>query len=214
MSEFVFSASHRQAEINKTMQRNLTKSRLFVLLLGPSATGKSTLIQELNVQSTDTIFEYVKPVVTRPNRPNETDKISVSDSEFDIMQAQGEFVVVNGLYGVRYGTPLHGIISPLSRGNVPILDYPLETVGALQRSEYYDTLNLYIYPPSLETWRGRIETSGRNLDGRLEAGTRELGSLAMAGFKHPDIDVSIVNADGAATETAHDILDVIQQVVT
>lgn len=212
MSEFVFSASHRQAEINETLQRNLTKSRLFVLLLGPSATGKSTLIQELNAQSTDTTFEYVKPIITRPNRPNETDKISVSDSEFDTMQAQGEFVVVNSLYGVRYGTPLQGITSPLSKGNVPILDYPLETVDALQRPEY-DTLNLYIYPPSLEIWRGRIESSGRNLDGRLEAGARELGSLAMAGFNHPDIDVSIVNAEGVVAETAHDILDVIQQVV-
>lgn len=213
MSEFAFSASHRQAEINKTRQRNLTKSRLFVLLLGPSATGKSTLIQELNSQATDTTFEYVKPIITRPNRPNETDKISVSESEFDTMLAQGEFVVVNGLYGVRYGTPLQGVTSPLSRGNVPILDYPLETVDALQRPEY-DTLNLYIYPPSLEIWRGRIESSGRNLDGRLEAGTRELGSLAMAGFNHPDIDVSIVNAEGVVAETAHDILDVIRQVVS
>lgn len=212
MSEFIFSASQRQAEINKTLERNLTKSRLFVLLLGPSATGKSTLIQELNAQSTDTTFEYVKPIITRPNRPNETDKISVSDSEFDTMQAQGEFVVVNGLYGVRYGTPLQGITSPLSRDNTPILDYPLETVHALQRPEY-DTLNLYIYPPSLKTWRGRIESSGRNLDGRLETGTRELGSLAMAGFNHPDIDVSIVNAEGAAAEAAYDILNIIRQVV-
>ncbi len=213
MSEFVFPLSHRQEEIDRTKRRNLTKERLFVLLLGPSATGKSTLIHELNAQSADTTFEYVKPIITRPNRPNETDKISVSDSEFDTMQAQGEFVVVNGLYGVRYGTPLQGITSPLSRGNVPILDYPLERVGPLQRPEY-DTLNLYIYPPSLETWRGRIESSGRNLDGRLETGTRELGSLAMAGFNHPDIDVSIVNAEGAAAEAAFDILNVIRQVVT
>lgn len=213
MSEFAFSSSHRQAEIVKTQHRNLTKERLFVLLLGPSATGKSTLIQELNAQSADTTFEYVKPIITRPNRPNETDKISVSDSEFDTMEARGEFVVVNGLYGVRYGTPLRGITSPLSRGNTPILDYPLETVHALQRPEY-DTFNLYIYPPSLETWRGRIESSGRNTDGRLEAGVRELGSLAMSDFSHPDIDVSIVNAEGAAAEATHDILDVIRQVVS
>lgn len=213
MSEFIFSTSYRQAELDKTQRRNLTKNRLFVLLLGPSATGKSTLIRELNAQATDTTFEYVKPIITRPNRPNETDKISVSDSEFDFMQERGEFVVVNSLYGVRYGTPLQGITSPLGRGNVPILDYPLETVSALQRPEY-DTLNLYIYPPSLETWRGRIESSGRDLDGRLAAGSKELGSLAMAGFNHHDIDISIVNAEGAAADAAHDILDIIRQVVT
>ncbi len=180
--------------------------------MGPSATGKSTIIQELNAQAIDTTFEYVRPIITRPNRLNETDKISVTNAEFDVMESRGEFVVVNGLYGVRYGTPLRGITAPLSRGNTPILDYPLENLGALQRPEY-DTLNLYIYPPSMETWRNRIEASGRNMDGRLEAGVKELGLLAMTGFSHPDIDISIINGDGATDAAAQDILEVIRQVV-
>ena len=92
------------------------------------------------------------------------------------------------------------------------MDEQERSTTLLNRPEY-DTLHLYIYPPSLETWRGRIESSGRNLDGRLEDGTRELGSLAMANFNHPAIDVSIVNAEGAAAKAAHDILDVIRQVV-
>jgi len=57
-----------------------------------------------------------------------------------------------------------------------------------------------------------LEALGISLSG-LEAGTRELGSLAMEGFNHPDIDISIVNTEGAVVEAAHDILDVIQQVV-
>lgn len=211
MNELIFPADLRQAEIDKTRQRNLSKERLFVLLLGPSATGKSTLIKELNIQTQETKFDYVKPVITRPNRPNETDKVSVSDEAFDAMEMKGEFVIVNNLYGVRYGTPMKGITSPLEKGDIPILDYPLETVAALQRPEY-DTLNLYIYPPSIEVWRGRIESSGRNLDGRLEAGISELGSLALTGFSHAYIDVSIVNHEGSATETAKDILSVIEQV--
>jgi|SRR5665213_1793350 len=212
MGEFSFSISHRQDEIDRTLRRNLTKERLFVLLLGPSAIGKSTIIHELNVQATDIAFEYVKPMVTRLNRLNETDKISVSNPEFDAMEARGEFVVVNNLYGVRYGTPLEGITSSLSRGNTPVLDYPLETVGALHRPEY-DTLSLYIYPPSLETWRKRIESSGRITDGRFEAGVKELGLLATSNFSHSDIDVSIINSEGAAAAAAHDILDVIRRVV-
>lgn len=213
MVEFSLSKSQRKSEIDKTLARNLIKERLFVLLLGPSATGKSTIIQELNAQSQGGAFEYVKPIITRPNRPNETDKISVSNLKFDEMRERGEFVVVNDLYGIRYGTPLRGILDPLRKGSTPVLDFPLETVGALQRPEY-DTLNLYIYPPSLETLRQRIENSGRNQDGRLESGIRELGALAMAGFVHPDIDVSLINADSAADTAAHDILDIIQLVVS
>lgn len=208
MSEFDVSAGLRDQEVGKLMERDLNRNRLFVLLLGPSATGKSTIIAEMNEQSQDCVYEYVKPIMTRPNRPGETNKIHVSDDEFDHLEQAGEFVVVNGLYGVRYGTPLKGILEPLDRGNVPILDYPLETVHALQRPEY-DTLNFYIYPSSIKEWQGRVESSGRNTAGRLESGIRELGSLATSGLLHPDIDISIVNADGQADRAAAEILDVI-----
>lgn len=208
MGEFRVSESLRSQEIERLAQRNLRRDRLFVLLLGPSATGKSTIIAEMNDQSQDCAFEYVKPIMTRPNRPGETDKIHVSDQEFDLLNQAGEFVVVNDLYGVRYGTPINGILEPLQLGNVPILDYPLETVHALQRPEY-DTLNFYIYPSSIEEWRGRVESSGRNKAGRLESGIRELGSLATNELLHPDIDISIVNADGQADRAAAEILGVI-----
>lgn len=208
MSEFRVSAGLREQELGRLMERNLSRNRLFVLLLGPSATGKSTIIAKMNEQSQDCEFEYVKPMMTRPNRPGETDKIHVSDDEFDQLEQAGEFVVVNGLYGVRYGTPLKGILEPLQRGNVPILDYPLGTVHALKRPEY-DTLNFYIYPSSIEEWQQRVERSGRNTAGRLESGIRELGSLATNGLLHPDIDIKIINADGQADRAATEILDVI-----
>ena len=210
MSEFIISNTLRQSEINRTIERSLRRDRLFVLLLGPSAVGKSTIISEMNAQS-DQPFEYVKPLITRPNRPNETDKISIADEVFDELDNAGEFVVVNNLYGVRYGTPLQGILDPLQRGATPILDYPLETVDALQRSEY-DTLNFYIYPRSLGEWQSRIERSGRNQDNRLESGIRELGYLATHDLVHPSIDISIVNTEDAAGEAAKDILQVIEQV--
>lgn len=210
MGEFEVSEELRQSEIDRTLERSLTRNRLFVLLLGPSATGKSTIIAEMNNQSGDQ-FEYVKPIMTRPNRPHETDKVSVTDKEFDELEDSREFVVVNSLYGVRYGTPLRGILDPLQRGITPILDYPLETVSALRRPEY-DTLHFYIYPSSFAEWQLRMERSGRNQDGRLEAGISELGSLATSGLIHTDVDISIVNAQGAAYRAANDILNVIDRV--
>lgn len=212
MSEFVVAEQQRSLQLERLKGRNLKLERLFVLLLGPSATGKSTIISEMNTQSQDCEFEYVKPFMTRPNRPGEKDKIHVSDQEFERLEQADEFVVVNGLYGVRYGTPLQGVLDPLRRGNVPILDYPLETVHALRRAEY-DTLNFYIYPPSMQEWRDRIEKSGRNTAGRLEAGVQELGSLAARGLMHPDIDMGIINATGNADRAAKEILDVISAIV-
>ncbi len=150
--------------------------------------------------------------MTRPNRPNEKDKISVNDQQFDEIDARNDFVVVNNLYGVRYGTPLSGILAPLKQGKTPILDYPLENVSALRRPEY-DTLNFYVYPSSDNEWRARMEKAGRNAAGRLEAGMQELGQLAERGFTHPDIDFSIVNHENQAREAARFMLSIIDEVV-
>ncbi len=210
MSEFIVTAESREAEMCRLMDRHLTMDRVFVLLLGPSATGKSTLIREMNARSGDISFEYVKPTMTRPNRPGEVDKVSVSDQEFDELEQSGKFVVVNELYGVRYGTPLEGILTPLAQGSTPILDYPIDTVDQLERSEY-DMLRFYVYPGSTEEWASRVESSGRNTDGRLERGLKELGSLAI-GIEHPAIDVSIVNADGQANAAASEILSVLSRI--
>lgn len=196
------------AESRRLEKKALKRDRVFVLLLGPSAVGKSTIISELNKQSSDYSFTYVSPYVTRPNRPGETDKISVSEEEFQQMEDAGEFVVVNNLYGVRYGTPFKGILGPLTSGNNPILDYPLATVDAL-KSASYDLLNVYIYPPSVREWRHRIESSNRNIDGRLEAGLKELGSLAVNNFQHPAIDLSLINKDGQSDTVARQIASVL-----
>ncbi len=211
VSEFAVTPEIRSAEIERVKDRNLSLDRLFVLLLGPSATGKSTIIEHLNRASALNQFVYVKPIMTRPNRPGETDKISVSSDEFDALEESGKFVVVNDLYTVRYGTPIEGILEPLRNGQTPILDYPIDTVTKLERDEY-DTLKFYIYPGSVDEWSQRMEASGRNIDGRLERGLRELGSLAI-GAENPLIDISIVNSDGRAEQAAREILTVINEVV-
>ncbi len=211
MRQFKISDKLRNQEIDRLKSRKLQRNRLFVLLIGPSAIGKSTIISEMNKLSRPGLFEYVKPVTTRPNRPGETDKIHVSDQEFDLMEKAGKFVAVNKVYGFRYGAPLEGILSPLQRDNIPILDYILETVSALQRPEY-DTLKFYIYPKSIEEWQDRINNIGRNVTDRLQIGTKELSSLAENGLVHPDIDVSIINAKGQPDQAALDIIETIDLV--
>ena len=180
------------------------------MLLGPSATGKSTVIGGLMQQGLQE-FSYVKPIMTRPNRPGETDKISVGDEAFDAMEADGQFVIVNNLYGVKYGTPLRGILDPLETGQTPVLDYPLSTADRLLRTEY-DTLNVYVYPPSVEAWVHRVESSGRNAHGRLEAGLDELTALERSGYRHPAIDISVVNRDGMSEASAQEILAVLDSI--
>lgn len=74
----------------------------FLLLLGPSGTGKSTIIREL--RQMDERFIYISPYITRPLRENETDKVHISDQEMDLRKENGEFLTINNLYGIRYAT--------------------------------------------------------------------------------------------------------------
>lgn len=211
MSSLTLPETLRQTELAQVAERDLSREELFVLLLGPSATGKSAIIDELSAQTDGSMFEYVKPMITRPNRPGETDKVSISDEKFDDMQTEGEFVVVNSLYGVRYGTPLNGILEPLRIGKTPILDYPLDNIDALKRPEY-ETLNFYIYPHSIDGWVNRLRRINRDSNGRLEAGIEELGALATQEFIHPNIDISLVNGDQQSAQTASEIIKIIDQV--
>ncbi|MBU4010588.1 MAG: guanylate kinase, partial [Proteobacteria bacterium] len=59
----------------------------FLLLLGVSGVGKSTLIREL--KRLDERFIYISPYMTRPLREGESDKIEVSNEEMDLMISKG-----------------------------------------------------------------------------------------------------------------------------
>ncbi len=212
MTEFSVSIKLRETEAANLSQRKLARNSLFILLLGPSAVGKSTIIQKL-IGDGVIHFNYVKPFMTRQNRPDESDKISVSENQFADHERRKEFVAVNDLYGVRYGTPLSGILGPLSQNKVPVLDYPLQRVQTLIRPDY-NLLGVYIYPSSIESWMDRVKQTGRNTNNRLATGLTELEALAECGMSHPFIDLSIVNSDGDPTTSANSIIDAIKKLTS
>ncbi|QQS18136.1 hypothetical protein IPL68_05890 [Candidatus Saccharibacteria bacterium] len=87
----------REQQIKEIEQRHIRPDRLFVLLLGPSAIGKSAVIAAMQEQSRTTQFQYVRPVTTRELRPGEKDKDSVTEAEFD--RREREMVRLSPLIG-------------------------------------------------------------------------------------------------------------------
>jgi len=165
----------------------------FVLLLGPSGAGKNSLIREL--QRNDDRFSFVSPVTDRPLRDGETEKVAVSPEAFNELEANGFFLLVNHVYGSRYGTPRDTIDNLLREKKIPVLDFPISQVDKL--SEYQELLyKVYILPPSLGTLRSRLNIDGRNVGNtRFEKSREELLSLVHAKFEHPDIDEVVINRD-------------------
>ena len=190
-----------------TMRADLNMARVvsnrkFLLLLGPSGVGKSTIIQEL--RQLDDRFRYISPVITRELRPDESDKIAVTGSELDEMKRQGKLLVINELYGVRYGTPKEPIDQAFEEGNFPLLDWPVQKMDVMTEAFVGQTFTTYITPPSFEVMEQRL-ADGRDSDSvRLRAASDELRSFYKGDFGSV-VNFSVQNMENEAQVAAQAI---------
>ena len=166
----------------------------FLLLLGPSGTGKSTIIHEL--KRLDNRFVYVSPYITRQLREGEQDKISISNATMDEMDRKGEFLVINNLYGIRYATPKTPIVEAIQQNRFPVLDWPISKLNVMTNAFSRNLLSVYVEPPSLGELQERLSRDGRDLDGhRFNEATSELSKLWEGEFEG-QYDLRVVNKSG------------------
>lgn len=165
----------------------------FLLLLGPSGVGKSTIIRELT--KLDERFTYISPYMTRPLRPGEKDKIPVTDKEIDNMEKEGELLAVNKLYNICYATPKTPIIEALRKQLFPVLDWPICKIQIMLEAFPGRLYCVYVFPPSSEILEKRIKKDGRDVDGsRLKNASLELSEFFS--HKYSNLyDLSISSED-------------------
>ncbi len=165
-------------------------SRL-VVVAGPSAVGKGTLVAALRAKRAD-VWVSVS-ATTRPPRPGERDGVHyffVTDDEFSRMIEAGELLewaVVHGTH--RYGTPRGPVQERLSMDLSVVLEIDLQ--GARQvKSTMPEALFVFIAPPTFEALIERLALRGTEGDEererRLDTARKELEAVE-------EFDITVVN---------------------
>lgn len=162
-----------------------------VVLAGPTAVGKGTLVRALRDKNPD-VWVSVS-ATTRSPRPGEIDGVHyhfVSAREFDDMVARGELLewaVVHGAH--RYGTPRAPVEKHLANGVPSILEIDLQ--GARQvKATMPDALFVFLAPPSWEELVRRLV--GRGTEGAAEQ-ERRLATAREELAAASEFDVTVIN---------------------
>jgi guanylate kinase len=182
---------------------NSTISATFLLIMGPSGTGKSTIINYLKKR--DHRFVYISPLTTRNLREGEIDKIHMSLQEIEQLNKEGKILTINNFYNNYYATPKYSIDEALAQGNFPILDWPIEKLDIMNTHYHNKLYTVYIEPDNLDELSERLKNDDRDQDGtRYSAGVEEINKL-HDGLYNCLINVRIINKKNCAEETAEEI---------
>ena len=172
----------------------VTRRGRLVVLAGPSAVGKSTVVRLLRSRVPDLYFSV--SATTRDPRPGEVDGEDyhfVGRDEFDRMIDAGELLEWAEIHGglQRSGTPAAPVREALAAGHPVLVEVDLAGARAV-RAAMPEAVLTFLAPPSWEVLVERLTGRGTESDEvvarRLETARTELAA-------QDEFDTVVVNDD-------------------
>lgn len=159
----------------------MEKKGLLIVISGPSAVGKGTVIRQLLKEMPE--LTYSISATSRPPRTGEVHGVNyffLGQDEFLDMVAKDGFLEWAKVYSNYYGTPKSFVESTLKQGKDIVLEIDIQ--GSLQvQKKFPQGIFIFILPPSLEELEARIRKRGTEEEfqicQRLGLAEEEMGYL-------------------------------------
>ncbi|MDP9192200.1 MAG: guanylate kinase [Acidobacteriota bacterium] len=162
------------------MSSNFHPDGTLFIVSGPSGAGKTTLINLVREQLVPLGIELYFSVshTTRKPRNGEIPGQSyhfVSDAEFDGMARRAEFLEWAYVHANRYGTSKGEVQERLTGGQDVILDIDYQGAKLIAADPDLEprSMNVFIFPPSLDTLEQRLRQRSLNTDDEIELRLRK-----------------------------------------
>ncbi|MBU4528771.1 MAG: phosphonate metabolism protein/1,5-bisphosphokinase (PRPP-forming) PhnN [Hoeflea sp.] len=177
-----------------------------IVLLGPSGSGKDTLISGARSEfaaSSDVLF--VQRVITRSADAGSEDHIAMSEAEFDAAIDDGRFALTWAANGLRYGLP-RGIKAHLAAGKVAVVNGSRGAWGVIRQVfPSAVAVEIKVDPGTLAQ---RLQARGRESAAEIEA--RLIRAAALAAQFEPEL---VIDNSGPVETARSALINYIRQSV-
>lgn len=188
----------------------MPQGTLFIVS-APSGAGKTSLLNEVRSRLPE--LAVAVSHTTRAARPGEIEGEHyhfVSNSEFDKMVGDQQFLEHAGVFGNFYGTSKRVVDDLLSAGKDVVLE--IDWQGARQVREYYpQAVSIFVVPPSVDELEVRLRGRGQDSE---EIIARRMAQAKAELSHYPEYQYCIINDDfDRAVETLATVFTSIEDFV-
>ena len=175
---------------------------LLVVISGPSASGKSSVVSGL--RQLERPWHFAVTATTRPQRSGEVDGrdyIFLEVETFLRMRERDELLESAQVYDRWYGVPRQQVRDPLIAGKDVILGIDVQGAATI-RQIAPEALTIFVMPASLDELSSRL--SGRGTEGAAEM-QRRLDEASVELARIAEFDYRVVNRNGELDATIHEV---------
>jgi guanylate kinase len=188
-------------------KKNAEKRPLFIVLSGPSGTGKDAILTRM--KESDYPLEYITTVTTRPRRAKERDNIDyhfISTERFQEMITGNELLEWANVYGNWYGVPKQPVKQALDKGQNIIVKVDIQGAATIKKI-LPEAVFIFLMPASMEELATRLNQrhteSAFDLALRTETAEEEIKQLPLFNYvvvnKRDEIDLAVSDIEAIIT---------------